>query len=233
MPGTLRGDTAKDDSQISGSRSTLGRPLSARQPQCRPFRRLRTQALEALALALAIFVPSYALYESANTARIVASKAQEALLRARAQAIADRAEYVLGNEGPAKALVVAAQAEKLGLPDLPKTERVLIAGLRQLRERRVISGLWNQPSGIAYSPDGSVIASLDNASVVFRGADKGDFMAAVSLTAPGKFGLTWSAGGDWIGVNNESTETPAEALLAEGDQSFVPDVRARDPRISP
>src|SRR5208337_2401967 len=83
--------------------------------------------------------------------------------------------------------------------------RVLIAALRQLRERRVISGLWNQPSGIAYSPDGSVIASLENASVVFRGADKGDFMAAVSLTAPGKFGLTWSAGGDWIGVNNEST----------------------------
>ena len=52
----------------------------------------------------------------------------------------------LGNEGPAKALLVATQAEKLGLPDLPKTERVLIAALRQLRERRVISGLSNQYS---------------------------------------------------------------------------------------
>lgn len=158
------------------------------------FRKLRTRALEALAVALAILLPSYAAY----TAHVNAEKA-------RAQAIADRAEYSLGNEGPAEALLVATQAEKLGLPDLPKTERVLIAALRQLRERWVISGLSNPVFGIAYSQDGSVIASLDNASIVFRGAEKGDFIAAVPLPAPAKFGLTWSAAGDWIGVNYENS----------------------------
>ena len=108
------------------------------------YRKLRTRALEALALGLVVFIPWYVAY----TARLNTEKA-------RAQAIADRAEYVLGNEGPAKALLIATQAEKHGLPDLPKTERVLINALRQLRERRVISGLSSPVFGLAYSRMGA------------------------------------------------------------------------------
>ena len=158
------------------------------------FRKLRTRALEALVLALVIFVPVYVAYSARlNTER------------ARAQAVEDRAEYVLSNEGPAKALLIATQADKLGLPDLPKAERVLFAALRKLREKRTISALSNPVTGIAYSPDGSVIASLDNGSVLFRGAEKGEFIDSVPLPAAGKFGLTWSADGDWIGVNYEDS----------------------------
>jgi WD40 repeat protein len=149
------------------------------------------RALEAGLVCLVFGVPLYFLYI-----------AHENSLRTHAQAIADRAEYSLGNEGPAKALLIAAQAEKLGLPELPKTERVLIAALRQLHERRELSGLRNPPSGIAFSPDGTVIASLDNASIVFRSAERGETIAEVSLPVPAKFGLTWSA--DWLGVNLES-----------------------------
>ncbi len=157
------------------------------------IRRMRTLALEATVVCLAVGVPWYLFYTAHMNS-----------LRAHAQAIADRAEYSLGNEGPAKALLVAAQAEQLGLPDLPKTERVLMAGLRQLHERREFSGLQNPVSGIAFSPDGTVIASLDNASIVFRGAEKGETIGEVSLPAPAKFGLTWSVAGDWLGVNYDS-----------------------------
>jgi WD40 repeat protein/energy-coupling factor transporter ATP-binding protein EcfA2 len=122
----------------------------------------------------------------------------------RAKAIADRAEYSLANEGPAKAILIATQAEKLGLPDVPEIERVLVAALRQLHERREISGLRNPVSGIALSPDGTAIASLDNASIVFRGADKGETITEVSLPAPAKLGLTWSVAGDWLGLNYEN-----------------------------
>ncbi len=146
----------------------------------------------ALAVGLVVGVPWYLFYTAHMNS-----------MRAHAQAIADRAEYSLGNEGPAKALLVASLAEKLGLPDLPKTERVLIAALRQLHERREISGLENPVSGIAFSPDGTVIASLDNASIVFRGAEKGETIAEVSLPERAKFGLTWSVAGDWLGVNYE------------------------------
>jgi WD40 repeat protein len=96
------------------------------------------------------------------------------------------------------------QPDKQGLPDLPKTERVLIAALRQLHERREISGLRNPVSGIAFSPDGTVIASLDNASIVFRDSERGETITEVSLPEPAKFGLTWSVAGDWLGVNYDN-----------------------------
>ena len=158
------------------------------------YRKLRMRLVEAVALGLAIFVPAYVIYSLHLNA-----------VRARAQAIADRAEYVLGYEGPAKALLIATEAQKLGLPDMAKTERVLVAALRKLREKRVISDLSNPVSGIAYSPDGSVIANLDYQSLQFRDAQTGKLIDTVSLPSAGKFGLTWSDRGDWIGVNFETT----------------------------
>ena len=151
------------------------------------------RGLEAILVCLAFGVPWYLFYAAHMNS-----------LRMHAQAIADRAEYSLGNEGPVKALLIAAQAEKLGLPDLPKTERVMIAALRQLHERREISGLRNPLSGIAFSPDGTVIATLDNASIVFRDSERGETITEVSLPEPAKFGLTWSVAGDWLGVNYEN-----------------------------
>jgi WD40 repeat protein/energy-coupling factor transporter ATP-binding protein EcfA2 len=156
------------------------------------FRKWRMRVVEALAVALAVFVPSYVAY----TAHVNGQKL-------RAQAIALRAEYALDREGPAKALLFAEQAEKQGLPDLPRTERVLVSALKRLRERRVIAGLSNPISGVAYSPDGRVIASLDNGSLRFWDAKDGELLEKVQFQSDvtGNFGLTWSAKADWIGVN--------------------------------
>ena len=169
------------------------------------IRKQRGRAAIGLVLGLALisiaFSTGYTLYENARVARASAERANAALLRERAQNIALRAEYALDREGPAKALLFAEQAEKQGLPDLPRTERVLISALKLLRERRVISGLTNPVFGVAYSPDGDVIASLDNGSLLFWDAKDGKLVDKVSLVAPGSFGLTWSAKADWIGVN--------------------------------
>jgi WD40 repeat protein len=178
------------------------------------YRKLRMRLLEALALGLAIFVPAYVIYSLHLNA-----------VRARAQAIADRAEYVLGYEGPAKALLIATEAQKLGLPNMAKTERVLVAALRKLREKRVISDLSNPVSGIAYSPDGSAIANLVHQSVQFRDAQTGKLIDTVSLPAAGKFGLTWSYHGDWIGVNLETTALLLRPCSHERIRSLFPDCR--------
>jgi WD40 repeat protein/energy-coupling factor transporter ATP-binding protein EcfA2 len=226
-------DTAKDDYPCANKAVAWVNRYRRASLQADRFLKRGAGALAVLAAAFIVSIPLYLFSEKARIARsnaefarTIAESAREDLLRARARNIALRAEYALTREGPAKALLIATQPEKLGLPDLPGTERVLFAALRQLREKRVISGLLNPVTGIAYSPDGSVIASLNNRSLQFWAANDGTPIDILSLPAAGSFGVTWSADGDWIGVNMGNSALLLRPCSHEKIRSLFPTCRS-------
>jgi Novel STAND NTPase 1/WD domain, G-beta repeat len=220
--------------QARGAAEERYRVASLEAEMAERIRKQRGRAAIGVVLGLALIsivsATWHTLYENASIARASAEQAKAALLRERAQNIALRADYALLYEGPAKALLIAEQAEKRGLPDLPHTERVLIEALRDLRERREISGLSNPVAGLAYSPDGRAIVSLDTRALTFWDAREGKFIDRLPFPSgvAGSFGLTWSADGDWIGVNLRNRTLLLRPCSHELIRAFFPSCGTED-----
>jgi WD40 repeat protein len=132
-------------------------------------------------------------------------EARRAAAISQAKSIALHAEDTLEHEGAAKAVLIALQAGKANLPNIPEGERVLYKSLHQLREQRRM--LLGPLSAAAIRPKGDVIADLSpNGYVTFwRAADGGmlgDYwLPQVSGDVPTQtLGLQWSPDGEQFAI---------------------------------
>jgi WD40 repeat protein len=126
-------------------------------------------------------------------------------LQQKAKTIAVKAEDTLEYEGPARALLIAMEAQKQGLPDLPETEKVLFKSLHMPIERRIVSDPRGVV-GVAYSPDGKAIVSMDSTSLHFWDPDDGkeiDTYPLNGLIAPFFGRIQWSPARDWIAIGSQ------------------------------
>jgi hypothetical protein len=126
-------------------------------------------------------------------------------LQQKAKTIAVKAEDTLEYEGPARALLIAMEAQKQGLPDLPETEKVLFKSLHMPIERRIVSDPRGV-MGVAYSPDGKAIVSMDSTSLHFWDPDDGkeiDTYPLNGLIAPFFGRIQWSPARDWIAIGSQ------------------------------
>jgi WD40 repeat protein len=136
--------------------------------------------------------------------RTEAARAQRELLQQRAKNIALRAEDALEYEGPAKAILIAMEARKQALPELWETEQVIFKGLKSPLEKRIISKVSMGGMGVAYSPEGTVIVSMDSNTLRFWNSSDGTEidsypLKALKITAPlGR--IQWSPTGEWIAI---------------------------------
>jgi WD40 repeat protein len=122
-----------------------------------------------------------------------------------AKTIAVKAEDALEHEGPAKAILLAMEAQKQELPDLPETEQVIFKSLHMPIERRIISvpGVM----GLAYSADGKAIAGMDSSSLYFWNPEDGNLIdKPYSLNGkitPSWGRIQWSPAGEWIAIGSQ------------------------------
>ncbi len=134
-----------------------------------------------------------------------AGQAKAEVLRQRAKTIALRAEDALEYEGPAKALLFAMEAQNQGLPDLLETEHVIFESLKNTLEKRIISEVSMVGGmGVAYSPDGKAIVTMDSNYLRFWNPSNGEEIDnypkdALKIATP--FGrIQWSPTGEWLAI---------------------------------
>jgi hypothetical protein len=150
----------------------------------------------------------------------------------RARSIALHAGDALDYEGPARAILLAMQAQKNKLPDIPETEQVIYRSLRQLREKgallapeveglatnpkdNVVGGLTQKRSiifvGVGTNPKGDVVAGLtQNGSILFWSAADGSLIDQYNLGSQNRThidGIQWSPDGKRLAIGvGERTE---------------------------
>jgi len=112
----------------------------------------------------------------------------------------------LEREGPAKAILIAMEAQKQGLEE---TEKVIVKSLQMPLEKRIISDPMGV-MGLAYSPDGKAIVSMDSYSLRFWSPDDGNEIDTYPLKAsaiPAVFGrIEWSPAGEWISIGSQEQD---------------------------
>jgi WD domain, G-beta repeat len=132
-----------------------------------------------------------------------------------AKRIALHAGDALDYEGPVQAVLIAEQAQKQKLPNIPETEQVIYNSLRQLREKRKILGPTANPretisfAGVTTNPTGDVVAGLTrNGSIFFWRAVDGKLIDQYDLEhgSVQTSGIQWNPGGGQlaIGVGNRT-----------------------------
>jgi hypothetical protein len=137
-----------------------------------------------------------------------ADQAKAEVLRQRAKTIALWAENALEYEGPAKALLFAMEAQNQGLPDLLEIEKVIFESLKNTLEKRIISDVPMLGGfGVAYSPDGKAIVTMDSNALRFWNPSNGeeiDTYAKDALEIATPFGrIQWSPTGEWLAIGSQ------------------------------
>jgi WD40 repeat protein len=137
-----------------------------------------------------------------------ADQAKADVLRQRAKTIALRAEDAFEYEGPAKALLFAMEAQNQGLPDLLENEQVIFDSLKKTLEKRIISEVSILGGmGVAYSPDGKAIVTMDSNSLRFWNPSDGkeiDIYPLDALKIATPFGrIQWSPTGEWLAIGSQ------------------------------
>jgi WD40 repeat protein/energy-coupling factor transporter ATP-binding protein EcfA2 len=134
-------------------------------------------------------------------------QAKAQLLVERAKNIAMRAQVALEYEGPSKAILIAMEAQKHALPDLPETEKVIFESLLKPLEKRIISAPGGAVMGFAYSPNGQAIVGVDSKSLHFWNPDDGSEIDTYPLEASTiavSFGrIQWSPTGEWLAIGSQ------------------------------
>jgi WD40 repeat protein len=183
--------------------------IEADKREKRRWATLKFIAASSLVAAVFVIFGSYSWYSwrTLRDAQRDAARAEAALLRQRAKTIALRAEDALESEGPAKALLFAMEAQNQGLPDLLETEQVVFKSLKQPMEKRIISEVSMAPMGVAYSPDGKAIVTIDSKSLNFWNLSDGtpiDTYPLDTLKITVSFGrIQWSPAGDWLAISSQ------------------------------
>lgn len=158
-------------------------------------RRRRILSIGGLAIALLAFFGAFFWWQSI--------KSRQAALINRTKSIALHAEDTLENEGPAQSILIALQASKANLPNIPEVERVIYKSLRQLREKRIIRA--NAISRAAIRPAGDVIAGLSPKQVTFWRATDGKVLDDYPLPMPTPtqaWNIRWSPDGEQFAVSS-------------------------------
>ena len=143
-----------------------------------------------------------------------------------ARSIALHARDELDYEGPARAILLAMEAAKKKLPDIPETEQVIYRSLRQLREKRALLAPEDQDQDLATNPKGDVAAGpTQKRSTIFVGVaanPKGDVVAG--LTQNGSI-LFWNpADGSFIdryNLDQSSVQTYGIQWSPDGKQLAI------------
>jgi hypothetical protein len=134
-----------------------------------------------------------------------ADNAKAEVLRQRGKTIALRSKDALEYEGPAKALLFAMEAQNQRLPDLLENEQVIFESLKNTLEKRIISEVsMLGGTGVAYSPDGKAIVTMDSNSLRFWNPSNGEEIDtypkdALQITTPFG-GIQWSPTGEWLAI---------------------------------
>jgi hypothetical protein len=197
----------------------------------REKRRLATLKLIATGSVVAATFVVFGLYSwmtlrdarrDAARANADAARAKAELLQQRAKTIALRAEDVLEYEGPAKALLIAMEAQNQGLPDLLETEKVIFKSLKKPLEKRIISDLPRGAMGFAYSPEWKAIVSMDSNSLHFWNPSDGapiDTYPLNALNIAPYFGrIQWSPTGEWLAIGSQDKTLLLVFRLSISDQ---------------
>jgi len=141
----------------------------------------------------------------ANRAQREAEHAKAELLRQRASSIALKAEDALDYEGPTKAILIAMEAQKQSLPDLPETEQVIFNSLQHPLEKRIFE--LPEVLGFAYSPGGTAMVTMDSSSLRFWNPDDGNEIDKYPLNglkiAPFFGRIQWSPAKEWIAIGSQ------------------------------
>jgi WD40 repeat protein len=129
-------------------------------------------------------------------------EASQAALTNHSKSIALHADDHLDHEGPAQAILVATQAQKAGLPDIPEVEQVIYKSLRQLREKRALPA--PTVNSATSDPPGKILAGVSAGGLIqfWRLAD-GALIDHYDLdiTGPAQtMGMNWSPDGTRLAI---------------------------------